>query len=190
VEEQSDLDRFKHAVTNGDPVAFITWHMMVCAWLYRACVTGTPQIVIGLEMNKVMGDWPVPSFSVGACGFYLHMYSLDRDAWAHLYRWTDDGLEMVDQFRLDDGKLPVKLRRLMPVVHREAIDAQLSVAWASPPCPDCGTIAPHDAGGHRERVTSKGRVKDVPVTTCRNRACQTLPTKAQKSITTIPPVAK
>lgn len=190
MEEQSDLDRFKRAVVWGDPVAFVVWHLMVCAWRLRACRSGQPEIALGLEMNRTMGDWPVPEFSVGACGYYLHMYALDRGAWAHLYRWTDDGLEHVDQFALDDGKLPVKLRHLMPVVHREAIDAQLAVAWASPPCPDCGTTAPHDAGGHRTRVTSKGRAKDVPVTTCRNRACQTLPGKAQKSITTIPPVVK
>lgn len=190
MEEQTDLARFKRAVTDGDPVAFVVWHLMVCAWLYKACHSDQPRIALGLEMNRTMGEWPVPEFSVGACGYYLHMHALDRRAWAHLYRWTDDGLEMVDQFALDDGKLPVKLRRLMPVVHREAIDAQLGVAWASPPCPDCGTVAPHDAGGHRERVTSKGRVKDVPVTTCRNRACQLLPSKEQKSITTIPPVVK
>ncbi len=184
-DEQTEA--FKLAVEQLDPVATVVFALMIFALAYARWVSGKRRSTFLLWRDLGLGDPPLPEWFVSADGYRLDIWSIDRNAKATLHVWNAGGYNDAAPVTLVDGHLPDGACDL-PAHVVAKLNRALDVAWLSPPCPDCGTEAPHDCGGHMHRFFD-GR-PDVPVTTCRNHDCYLTPGRAaRKSATVITPRA-
>lgn len=177
-------EAFKLAVEQVDPVATVTLALILFVLAYQRWVSGKRVSTYLLWRDVDLGDMPLCAWFVTAEGYRLDIWTTDRNAKATLYYWSGSYFAMAG-VSLVDGHLTEGAAEL-PAHVIAKLNLALDVGWLSPPCPDCGWTAPHDCGGHMHRFFD-GR-PDVPITTCRNRACFETPGRAaRKSVTTIAP---
>jgi len=177
-------EAFKLAVEQCDPLATVVLGLILFGLSYQRWASGKRVSGFLLWRDLDLGDMPLCAWFVTAEGYRLDIWTTARDAKATLYTWSGSYVAVAG-VTLIGGRLPEGAGEL-PAHVIAKLNRALDVGWSSPPCPDCGTEAPHDCGGHMHRYFD-GR-PDVAITTCRNRACFETPGRAaKKSVTTITP---